>query len=306
MKLALILAGIMIALCATPARAWDDQGHMMVAAVAWEKLNPAVKKRAIELLKLNPDYETFIAGVPSELQDQVAFVRAATWPDMIKKDSRYTNDGDDNSVPNSSLNIGYRDNLQHRYWHFIDLPFSTDGSPLIEPKPPNAETRIELFRQTIASNTATDDVKSYDLVWLLHLVGDVHQPLHDTSRFSNDLPGGDHGGNLVTLCEKPCRDELHAFWDDVLGKSTSAIASINAARRLPQAPPDDSADADVLAWVNEGFAIAKESVYSPPIGDGRGPFTLTDAYKQSAKQIAENRAAVAGVRLAKLLNSSLR
>ena len=60
MKLALILAGIMVALCATPSRAWDDQGHMMVAAVAWEKLNPAVKKRAIELLKLNPDYETFI------------------------------------------------------------------------------------------------------------------------------------------------------------------------------------------------------------------------------------------------------
>jgi hypothetical protein len=120
------------------------------------------------------------------------------------------------------------------------------------------------------------------------------------------LPGGDHGGNLVTLCEKPCRDELHAFWDDVLGKSTSAIASINAAKRLPQAPSDDGADADVLAWVNEGFAIAKESVYSPPIGDGRGPFTLTDAYKQSAKQIAENRAAIAGVRLGKLLNSSLR
>ena len=114
-KRALILAGITIAMCATPARAWDDQGHMMVAAVAWEKLNPAVKKRAIELLKLNPDYETFIARVPSELQDQVAFVRAATWPDMIKKDPRYTNDGDDNSVPNSSLNIGYRDNLQHRY-----------------------------------------------------------------------------------------------------------------------------------------------------------------------------------------------
>jgi hypothetical protein len=266
----------------------------------------SLKKRAIELLKLNPDYETFIAGVPSELQDQVAFVRAATWPDMIKKDPHYTNDGDDNSVPNSSLNIGYRDNLQHRYWHFIDLPFSTDGSPLIEPKPPNAETRIELFRQTIASNTATDDVKSYDLAWLLHLVGDVHQPLHDTSRFSHDLPGGDHGGNLVTLCEKPCRDELHAFWDEVLGKSTSAIASINAARKLPQVPADDGADADVLAWVNEGFAIAKQSVYAPPIGEGRGPFMLTDAYKQSAKQIAEARAAVAGVRVAKLLNSSLR
>jgi hypothetical protein len=124
--------------------------------------------------------------------------------------------------------------------------------------------------------------------------------------FSHDLPGGDHGGNLVTLCEKPCRDELHAFWDEVLGKSTSAIASINAARKLPQVPADNGADADVLAWVNEGFTIAKQSVYARPIGEGHGPFMLTDAYKQSAKQIAETRAAVAGVRLAKLLNSSLR
>jgi len=306
MRFALVALAGAIALCAAPACAWNDQGHMMVAAIAWETLTPATKSRAIALLKLNPDYETFIAGVPSELQDQVAFVRAATWPDMIKRDSRFTNDGDDNSVPNSSLNIGYHDNLQHRYWHFIDLPFSTDGSPLIEPKPPNAETRIELFTQTIASETANDDVKSYDLSWLLHLVGDIHQPLHATSRFSHDLPGGDHGGNLVALCAKPCRDELHAFWDDVLGTSTSAIAAIRAAGRLPKAPAGSDADPDVQTWAQESFAIAKQSAYVAPIGEGHGPFTLTDSYKQTAKQIAETRVAIAGARLAKLLNSSLR
>src|SRR5262245_25580361 len=138
MKLALTAAACAIALCSSPAHAWDDQGHMMVAAVAWKTLTPATKTRAIELLKLNPYYERFIAGIPDEWQDEVAFVRAATWPDLIKDDFHYTNDGNDPSVPNASLNIGYNDNLQHRYWHYIDIPFSTDGTAKIEPGAPNA------------------------------------------------------------------------------------------------------------------------------------------------------------------------
>jgi hypothetical protein len=278
---------------------------MMVAAVAWDKLNPTAKSRATELLKLNPDYDTLTAGAPEDLKDEIAFVRAATWPDMIKRDSRFTNDGDDNSVPNASLNQGYTDNLQHRYWHFIDLPFSTDGSSLMQPKPPNAETRIELFQHALASRAA-DPLKSYDLTWLLHLVGDIHQPLHATSRFSHDLPGGDHGGNLVELCPKPCRDELHAFWDDVLGKSESPIAAIRAAGKLQPAPEEASADMDAQHWAEESFEIAKRSVYEPPVGNGRGPFLLDDAYKQAAKQIAEAQVALGGARLANLLNSSLR
>ncbi len=204
------------------------------------------------------------------------------------------------------MNVGYTDRLQHRYWHYIDLPFSTDETPVIQPKAPNAETQIKTFRDTLASDTASDDVKSYDLVWLLHLVGDVHQPLHATSRFSRDLPNGDRGGNLVALCERPCRNELHAFWDDVLGTSPSVLAAIKAAHKLSAAPKGPASVKDVHHWIVESFNIAKSSVYVSPIEEGGGPFTITNDYRGDAKTIAEERVALAGARLAKLLNAALR
>lgn len=97
---------------------------------------------------------------------------------------------------------------------------SPDGTPVLATPTPNAEDRITLFAQTIASTTATDALKSYDLTWLIHLVGDIHQPLHATTRFTADAPSGDEGGNLVSVsCSSSadCPSELHAVWDDVLG-----------------------------------------------------------------------------------------
>ena len=66
---------------------------------------------------------------------------------------------------------------------------------------PNVETETAVFRQTLSSN-ATSKLKSYDLVWLLHLVGDIHQPLHCTSRFTSTQPQGDSGGNDVTCLQR--------------------------------------------------------------------------------------------------------
>src|SRR6267154_247331 len=78
----------------------------------------------------------------------------------------------------------------HRCWHYVDLPFSRDGTALKQPAKPN-------------------------------LVGDVHQPLHATARlFSQNSPDGDQGENEVALCEKPCRKNLHSFWDDAAGTRT--------------------------------------------------------------------------------------
>ena len=78
--------------------------------------------------------------------------------------------------------------------HFVDVPFSPDGTPLPEIPTPNAQTRINDFRAVLASNSP-DALKSYDLSWLLHLVGDIHQPLHGTTRVTHSRPGGDDGGN---------------------------------------------------------------------------------------------------------------
>ncbi|MHC2585348.1 MULTISPECIES: S1/P1 nuclease [Bradyrhizobium] len=201
-----------IALCFSGnASAWNLRGHMMVAAIGWDHLTPKSKARVSQLLRLNPDHADWVDGFSSREKSKAAFARAAGWADDIKRDSRFTNDGETPSGPDASRNIGYADKLTHRYWHYKDIPFSPDGTPTKPSPEPNAETQIIAFRDTLASESASDDVKSYDLVWLLHLVGDVHQPLHATSRFTQDLPDGDRGGNSVKLCESPCRNELHAF-----------------------------------------------------------------------------------------------
>jgi len=86
----------------------------------------------------------------------------------------------------------------HKYWHFIDTPFTTDRTALPPIPAPNAQERIALFRTVLAS-TSADPLKSYDLTWLLHLVRDVHQPLHASTRVGSTDPNGDSGGNLGKL-----------------------------------------------------------------------------------------------------------
>jgi hypothetical protein len=287
--------------------AWDSDGHMQVAEIAWKHLTAASRARVSKLLKLNPNYHNWIANVPAAKRKQVAFVMAATWPDFIKTAPGYNNDTDTPPPgPASSQNIGYSDHLQHRYWHFIDTPFSTDGTTLVAPVSPNAKTQIELFTVAIASATASDDIKSYDLVWLEHLVGDVHQPLHATSRFSADLLSGDRGGNSVALCDSPCKNELHAFWDNVLGTSKSPTTAITAADKLATASATGAAITDDQVWITESFEAAKQFVYASPVGPGAGPYALDAAYKSQAKTEAKVRIELAGLRLANLINANLK
>jgi len=289
--------------------AWDGDGHMQVAEIAWKHLTAASRTRVSKLLMLNPNYHTWIATVPAAKRKQTAFVMAATWPDFIRSAAGYKNDGDKPPPgPASSQNIGYSDHLMHRYWHFIDTPFSTDGTALVQPVAPNAKTQIELFTAAIASTDVSDDIKSYDLVWLEHLVGDVHQPLHATSRFSADLPAGDRGGNSVVLCANPCKSksELHAYWDNVLGTSKLPTTAITAADKLPAAPAAGAAVSDDQVWITESFKAAKQFVYGSPVGPGAGPYTLDAAYKAQAKTEAKARIELAGVRLANLINANLK
>jgi len=103
--------------------AWFDMGHMTVAAVAYSKLDAPVRAKIERLLQLNPDYETWVVGVPAEHHGMVAFVRAATWADDIKKRHYYINHPSaSQDGAHASDNIGYEDLLVHPYWHFVDLP----------------------------------------------------------------------------------------------------------------------------------------------------------------------------------------
>jgi hypothetical protein len=183
-------------------------------------------------------------------------------------------------------------------------PFSPDGTAVRPPDPVNALTQIKARTTALASN-ASDDVKSYDLVWLIHLVGDAHQPLHATSRFTAADPG-DNGGNAETVTPMNAATEsLHAFWDGLLGDRLTPAQAVNMAASLPPPDPVRAARADPETWFNESEAAAKAFAYAPPIGRGDGPYTLTDGYQQKAIEVAHAQAAVAGARLAGLLNAAL-
>lgn len=302
--LLLLTHGLFLAGAST-ASAWNSFGHMMIAAVAYEQLTPAAHAQVTHLLQLNPDYEKWVSHTAREERDELAFVIAATWADAIKSDPTYENDGERPSGPDAARNIGYTDHLQHRYWHFIDEPFSTDHTPLVQPATPNLQTQIALLRKTLASGSASDALKSYDLVWLLHLVGDAHQPLHATSRFTHSQPGGDEGGNLVSLCERPCKQELHAYWDNLPGSGKRAIVAIRRATHLPAPDKRVAAVDDERQWIHESFLIAQNSVYIPPIGDGPGPYFVDRPYQSIAHRVARDRLALAGERLAHVLNEAL-
>ena len=308
-------AGLLVLLLASmPTYGWDDEGHMMVAYTAYQQLTPQARNRANALLKLNPKYDDWLATLPAGTspadRDLMIFMIAATWPDQIKQDSSYTSDGGDggnrpDGSPDPTRNIGYDDKLMHKYWHFVDQPFATDGTSLPAIPTPNAQDRIALFRSVLASG-ASDELKSYDLSWLLHLVGDVHQPLHCATRVDQSQPQGDAGGNQVKLNCTGCPNELHAFWDTVLGTSNSPKSAITAAKRLPAVDPTLASKNSEADWVAESFQDARQNVYVAPVGNGVGPFQLTTAYKTAAKNLAQQRVALAGARLANLLNNEMK
>src|SRR5690242_14714364 len=85
-------------LTAGNARAWDDFGHMVVAAVAFKHLTRSAKAGVDELLKQNPRYQQWIAGVDPHAREVTAFMRAATWADSIKKDAEYRQDEPTSSI----------------------------------------------------------------------------------------------------------------------------------------------------------------------------------------------------------------
>src|SRR5689334_8326484 len=87
-----------------PARAWDAAGHMAVAALAYDRLTPRARAAVDALLARHPDYAAWTAGVLTGRRGRVAFERAATWPDDVRRTP------DDRPL-----------------WHYEDLPVLAPG-----------------------------------------------------------------------------------------------------------------------------------------------------------------------------------
>jgi hypothetical protein len=208
------------------------------------------------------------------------FMSAATWPDQIRGDKSYNADGPEGGnrapVNGGNENIGYSDKALHKYRHFFDTPISQDGT-LVQPSfSPNAENQVKAFAGALALRESKNR-ESYDMVWLMHLVGNVNQPLHNATRFSQDAPNGDAGGNLVAINATACKDntatELHALWDGAIGSSEDPQAVISVPAAL--APQTVAAgDNDVDVWISESVKLAQTKAYVAQVGDGKGLFTL--------------------------------
>jgi hypothetical protein len=282
----LFVAASMVAVSAF---GWDDSGHMTIAAIAYQHLTPKAKAEAEELLKI---------GATDRNND---FLTSACWADDIRRDRHETST-----------------------WHYIDIHFRADGKPSTnKPDAENVVWAIDKFEHVLADPSQPEANRAEALRFILHFVGDIHQPLHATSRDTDQLPEGDAGGNkfpiappAIVIDDRPPRN-LHSLWDlgcgifpyvprnfrplDPAGRQQiEAIAD-----KVEQADPEKSLpqrkDLNPQDWANESFTVAKDFVYS--LQEGSSP---SREYLLKGQVICEKRAALAGYRLAEVLNKLLK
>jgi hypothetical protein len=231
-------------------------------------------------------------------RDQYLWMLAARWPDDIRGNPDY----------------------DRPEWHYINLPYKPEGQPESVVLPSLAEVNIlTAYRTNLAvlKGEAAPREKAVALCWLLHLVGDIHQPLHAATLFTTEFPEGDRGGTRFYIRATAESDSigLHKFWDDLILGAEEFRAARNAAILVRQAhPPGELTelaarpdDADFRVWAEEeSFSLARRSVYlqgrlkGSAARDG-GP-VLPDGYAASAQQIARRRMALAGHRLTILIS----
>jgi hypothetical protein len=260
-----------VSLQADPARAWGPEGHRIVAHIAERRLSDGA--RAAIGTMLAPD---------QEISDNMV----CNWPDYIKHDE-----------PESGP------------WHYVDIPYEassyvaqrdcTNGQCIVE--------QITHFELVLADPKASPEDRHRALAFVVHFLGDVHQPLHCISR------DDDQGGNLRPVrwpgVHKPTN--LHSLWDSNLVRSELGTQSaldyaddLNAkitprqARIWAKGRPVD--------WALEGHALAVKLVYRGVPTDGSKVFEPDRAYIDDGRAAVESQLMKAGIRLAAVLNRALK
>ena len=201
--------------------------------MAWERMTPQARTRAISLLMRNPDYQTWVEGFPARNKAGLhswkpqpgRTIFAAELPSPPAANC-IRDDGYTPADASADLNIGYNDHRLRRYWHFEDLPFSDDGTPLEQPFAPNAESQISFFTQSLSDSAVSEDAKSLIGPRCFISVGDVHRPLQATARFSSASPHGDNEETRSSSAGPPRQNASPAaalltscttLWDDAIG-----------------------------------------------------------------------------------------
>lgn len=307
---------LLLFVCAAPAYAWNHTGHMAVALLAYRKLTPQERAAAQALLRVHPHYDRYLAAErPREFsEEEWVFLRAATWPDWVRGSRQH---------PEHDLH-----QYHHAAWHYINKPYvpQADASRFTQaeltPPEPNAVTVLDESARIVAGRGSAEE-KAIRLCWIIHLVGDLHQPLHCGALVSRRYPPphGDDGGNRLAIRPHKHPERLHTYWDRLLGTSTHAMAINRLVERIEDAAARDTKLSEQLrshstfdAWAEEGLKTAIEYAYL----DGRLPLvdyhevergtiaasevpTLPAGYAAEIRSVARRQAALAGQRLAMLL-----
>jgi hypothetical protein len=275
-----------------PARAWGDEGHEVIGLIAQYYLERAVRARALDLLR-----EDDTGLVERDMAHE------STWADKYRDSDR---DGDKRRY------LGTRD------WHFVDLeitgldvsracygrrPLAAGVPAAAGPAEDCIVDKIDQFYAELENPATPAAERRAALQFLLHLVGDVHQPLHA----SDDH---DQGGNRkLASGEGIGLDNLHHDWDVEfvrrLGASDTAIAQRLIAR-ITEADRARWSSGTPLDWALETYAVSKQHAYGMlPAPSGRSRYELSQAYLEDATRVTAEQLSKAGVRLASMLNRAL-
>jgi S1/P1 Nuclease len=268
---------------------WGDDGHKTVALIAERYLEPAVRAKIGAMLDADPDSLT-----PHDLASE------ATWADKYR-DSNNRRDHYE----------------QTQDWHFVDLEINDPdikvacfgraalvAGAVASNGPPKAciVDKIDQFLAELRNPKTDFEERLSALKFLLHFVGDLHQPLHAADNH-------DRGGNGVKVWSGSKALSLHHLWDVEFVRALAGKPGVLAQGLLMQITPAQAATWRAGAaedWAWEAFAIAQEDVYGDPPLSGGEVQQLDGAYVKKAKADVALQLSRAGVRLAYLLNQALK
>lgn len=253
--------------------AWGKEGHAAVGAIADMNLNDNAKAKVAMLL--NDDLTA--KGKPS---GRKTLASVASWADEIK------------STPAGAANAA---------WHYRNNSIcSTTDGPCAEGV--CIDKKINDMISVLKAPDSSVLQKNEALKWLVHLVGDIHQPLHVGDN-------GDRGGNGVAVALEGVRTSgrktLHGVWDNDLVKK--AIGG----KLMTVSMPANYDPGNATKWMDEGRALAKSVGYSFEnfsCGTNLSSeiVTLTTEYQEAASEVIVDQLKKAGLRLAATLNEALR
>lgn len=264
-----------------PALAWGEYGHRSVAAIAWTELDPATRREIAQLLAHSRALDTPECRVRT-IED------AAYWPDCIRQ---------------------YGERFNYTFsWHYQDIDVCRAFDVKEGCKDGNcASVQIQRNLKLLANRKLPARERLLALIFVVHLVGDIHMPLHVGEH-------GDNGGNLISSSYGAIGGKLnlHSIWDSLL-----AERAISTPPGGPHGVMSTFAPADIAAmrqgkledWMRESWQLSRDDVYglmfaNPCAGKQTGPVAVDAALVEKLTPILRLQIARGGVRLAKVLEEA--